>query len=247
MKRILSILIAIISVCGIHANIKQEADSAYATENYTLAIEKYQQLTDVSDDADVYYNLGNAYYKNGDVARAVLNYERALLLRPWDTDVKHNLKLASSKTIDKIIPQSEMFFITWFKNIISLLTVDIWSTIAIISFTITLVLLLLYLLSNKLIIRKVSFFTSIFMLVVCILTNIFAYVQYKKYTTRNEAIVMATSINVKSTPNQTGTNVFVIHAGTKVTIVDDTMNEWKEIQLSDGKIGWVETSDIEVI
>lgn len=247
MKKTLLHIILVLFCASLHANIKVAADSAYAIENYNIAIENYKQLLENGKHADVYYNLGNSYYKMGDIARAILNYERALTLKPWDDDIQHNLELARSKTIDKIVPQSEMFFITWIKNLIASLTMDVWATISIVTFIITLTLLLLYLLSNKLVIRKISFFTSIFTLILCASSIIFSWMQFNRSKNRSEAIVISSAVDVKSTPNLTGTDVFVIHSGTKVEIVDDTMTEWKEVRLQDGKIGWLRTNDIEKI
>lgn len=247
MKRTLLHIILIVFCTSLYANSKVAADSAYATENYNLAIEKYTQLLETGNHADVYYNLGNSYYKVGDIARAILNYERALSLKPWDNDIQHNLELAKSKTIDKIVPQSEMFFVTWTKQLIASLTMDVWAKLSIITFILTLALLLVYILSNKLLFRKICFFSSIFTFFICVCSITFAWIQFNRYKNRSEAIVISTAVDVKSTPNTTGTDVFVIHSGTKVEIVDDSMTEWKEVQLQDGKIGWLKANDIEKI
>ena len=197
--------------------------------------------------AELYYNLGNAYYRTENITRAVLNYERALLLSPGDRDIRFNLQLAQSKTIDKIVPESEMFFITWYHSLVNLMSVDGWARMAVFSLALVIVLFLIYLFSEPVWLRKVGFFGGMFLLVVFVLSNIFAWQQKQNLLFRKGAIVTSTSVTVKSTPAKNGTDLFILHEGTKVSITDGSMKDWKEIRLADGKEGWIESNKIEMI
>ena len=226
---------------------KVEADSAYAQGHYQQAIADYQALLKQGASADLYYNLGNAYYRSENITQAVLNYERALLLSPGDRDIRFNLQLARSKTIDKIVPESEMFFITWYHALVNLMSVDGWARTAIFSLALVIVLSLVYLFSQPVWLRKIGFFGGITLLVVFVLANVFASQQKQSLVHRKGAIVMSPSVTVKSTPAANGTDLFILHEGTKVTITDGSMRDWKEIRLADGKEGWIESKKIELI
>ena len=207
----------------------------------------YEALLKQGISSDIYYNLGNCYYRMDDMTRAVLNYERALLLSPGDRDVRLNLQLARSKTIDKIVPESEMFFVTWYRSLVNLMSVDGWARTAIVSLVVALILALLYLFSDRIWLRKLGFFGSILLLLTFALSNLFAYQQKQALVHRSGAIIIHSAVNVKSTPAHNGTDLFILHEGTKVTITDDSMNDWKEIRVADGKEGWLQTKDIEII
>ena len=226
---------------------KAEADSAYVRGEYQQAIKYYEALLKQGASADLYYNLGNAYYRTENITRAVLNYERALLLSPSDRDIRFNLQMARSKTIDKIIPEQEMFFVTWYRSLISLASVDGWARTALISLALAIMLALVYLFSDRIWLRKVGFFGAFLMVAVFLCSNLFAHQQKQQLLHRKGAIVVAPAVTVKSTPAQNGTDLFILHEGAKVTITDASMKDWKEIRLADGKEGWIETRQIEFI
>lgn len=112
---------------------KAEADSAYVRGQYQQAISLYESLLEQGSSADVFYNLGNAYYRTENIPEAVLNYERALLLSPGDRDIRFNLQIARSRTFDKIVPESEMFFVTWYRSLVSMMSVDGWARTALVA------------------------------------------------------------------------------------------------------------------
>ena len=226
---------------------KAAADSAYVNGNYQEAIKGYESLLKLGASAELYYNLGNAYYRTENITRAVLNYERALLLSPGDADIRFNLQIARSKTIDKIVPESEMFFVTWYRSLINLMSVDGWARMALVSLALVIVLFLVYLFSARVWMQKLGFFGGAILLVAFVLSNIFAWQQSQNLLYRQGAIVIAPSVTVKSTPAQNGTDLFILHEGTKVVITDGSMKNWREIRLADGKKGWLESKKIEVI
>lgn len=230
-----------------HAVTKEEADSAYVRGEYQQAVKDYEALLKEGASADLYYNLGNAYYRMENITRAVLNYERALLLSPGDRDIRFNLQLAQSKTIDKIVPESEMFFVTWYRTLVNLMSVDGWARTALISLALAVALMLVYLFSGRIWLRKAGFFGGLLLMVVFIVGNIFAWQQKKELVFRKGAVVIAPSVTVKSTPAANGSDLFILHEGTKVTITDGSMQGWKEIRIADGKEGWIESKKIEII
>ena len=247
------ILLAVISLSSFlfplssHAVTKAEADSSYIRGQYQQAITQYEALLKQGASADLYYNLGNAYYRTENIPEAVLNYERALLLSPGDRDIRFNLQIARSKTFDKIVPESEMFFVTWYRSLVSMMSVDGWARTALISLALTIILLLVYLFSERIWLRKAGFFGGVALLVLFVGANIFAWQQKEDLLNRKGAIIFAPAVTVKSTPAANGTDLFILHEGTKVVITDGSMKEWKEIRLADGKEGWIESKHIRVI
>lgn len=226
---------------------KEQGDSAYIRHDYAAAIQIYEMLLNQGESAEIYYNLGNSYYKSDNIAKAILNYERALLLSPGDSDIRANLEIARSKTVDKVVTVPEVFFIEWGKSLVNRFSADAWGKMGIICFFLLLIALCLFLLSKHVIVKKVGFISGLILLFVIILTNIFAFQQKQKLLERNKGIIMQPSVTVRSTPSESGTGLFILHEGYKVVIKDDSMREWKEIQLEDGKVGWVPTKVMEII
>lgn len=226
---------------------KQNADAEYQKGNYQQAIKDYEDLLKTGSSAELYYNLGNAYYRTDNITKSVLAYERAHLLSPGDEDINFNLKFVSGKTIDKITPVSEMFFITWYKSLVNSTDVDTWAKYGILCIIVALVLVLIYLFAPVISLRKIGFFGGILFFVIFLFCNLFAYQQKKALTNRTGAIVMTSAVNVKKTPAKSSATQFVIHEGTRVEITDKTMQGWSAIKLADGREGWIEKKNLEII
>lgn len=226
---------------------KKNADDEYKKGNYQQAIKDYEELLKKGPCVKLYYNLGNSYYRTDNITRAVLNYERALLLAPGDADVRFNLQMARSKTIDKITPKSEMFFVTWYKSLVNLASVDQWASVAIVSIIVALIAILSYLFASKLLLRKAGFYCGVVFIVIFVFSNIFAYEQKQILTNRTGAIVIAPSAGLKKTPVASSESNVIIHEGSRVEIIDDTMKDWKLVELEDGREGWILNSQIERI
>ena len=226
---------------------KAEGDSAYIKNDFASAIQIYESLLQQGEAPEIYYNLGNCYYITDDIARAILNYERALLLSPGNADIRANLEIARSKAIDKVTPVPEIFFITWIKSLVNSQSSDAWARTGIISFLLLLVSLAIFFFTQHIKWKKIGFSAAILFLIVTVLSNLFASQQKSYLTNRNDAIILSPSVTVRSTPSESGTSLFVLHEGRKVEIKDNSMREWKEIRLEDGKVGWVPSSSIEVI
>ena len=154
---------------------KSNADAEYAKGNYQQAIVDYEELLQNGVSADLYYNLGNAYFRTENITKAILNYERAHMLSPGDEDIQFNLQFARSKTIDKITPQSEMFFVGWYHSLVNLTSVDRWAYTAVVSIILVLVLLLMYLFAENITLRKIGFYGAVASLLLFLLANLFAF------------------------------------------------------------------------
>lgn len=226
---------------------KQNADDCYKKGNYQQAIIDYKELLKQGVSSEICYNLGNAYFRSDNLANAILYYERALLLSPGDKDIRFNLQFANSKTIDKITPEDENVFVTWYKSIVNFTNVDRWAKISVISIIISLFLMLVYLFAYSVKERKIGFYGSIAFLVVFLFTTLFAWQQKSFLENRNGAIVMAPSVSVKTSPLDKANDSFVLHEGTRVEITDNGIKGWKAIRIGDGREGWIKTSAIESI
>lgn len=227
--------------------LKVQADSAYSAEDFDTAEQIYLQLAQQGESSVVYYNLACTYYRQENMAKAVLWFERALQLDPSDDDIRFNLTMARSKTIDRIIPRHEMFFVSAWNSLMHSQSVTEWAYSAIAVFIIALFLVALYLYCSSVALRKVGFFGAIVSLILCLLFNVLAYSLRNYNNTHTAGIVMEPAVTVKSTPTKSGTDLFVIHEGTRVEIIDNTMRDWAEVQIADGKVGWIEKNTYEAI
>ena len=243
------LLLAMICFGGTSAKAvtKNNADTEYQKGNYQQAIRDYEEILKNGESAEIYFNLGNAYYRTDNITKAVLNYERARLLSPGDDDINFNLQFARSKTIDKITPQSEMFFITWYKSLVNFTSVDNWAKTGILCIVMALLLVLLYLFGPQLMLRKIGFFGGLAFFVIFLLSNLFAFQQKQALDNRTGAIIMTPSVNIKKTPAKNSADQFVLHEGTRVDIIDKGMTDWRCIRVGDGREGWIETKAIEEI
>jgi tetratricopeptide (TPR) repeat protein len=216
-----------------------KANNLYAAGEYREAITFYNMIEASGEvSADLFYNIGNAYFKQNILSKSILYYERAIKLHPGDPDITHNLALANAMTVDKIEAVPEFFVFTWVKNIRSSAGTDTWAWLSIILFAFCLLLLGLFFFAHNITLRKFSFFLSILILLGSITGGIFAYYQKKELHDTSAAIITPAVITVKSSPDTSGKDLFILHEGTKVTILE-TLGEWQCIKLADGKQGWI--------
>ena len=228
-------------------SLKQKADEAYSKGKYQEAIVNYEAALKKGKSADLYYNLGNAYYRTDNVTRAVINYERAHLLAPGDKDINHNLEVARSKTIDNIQPGEKIFFKVWFEDIKTSMGIDTWATLSLISLVVALILFLVYLFVKQMTVRKVAFYLSLVLVVFFIFGNVFASQLNDFATNSSAAIIVSPTVTAKKTPTDQAADVCVLHEGTRVEITDKALKGWYEIRLVDGREGWITDKDVEVI
>ena len=185
--------------------------------------------------------------RTDDITKAIINYERAHRLAPGDDDIQFNLQFARSKTIDKVAPQAEVFFVAWYHSLVNLTSVDRWAVIAVVSIILVLTLLLLYLFAESVALRKVGFFGAIAFLLLFLFANIFAFQQKRTLENTNGAIVVSSSVSIRKSPTDNAETAFVLHEGTRVDITDKSIKGWKEIKMPDGREGWLTDDTIEEI
>lgn len=248
MKQYICILLMLSLLTPAQASQKTDADRLYEQEKYEQAAQAYEQLlAEQGTAAEVYYNLGNCYYKLDDIPQAILNYERALRIDPSDEDTRANLALARSKTSDKVTPPSEMFFVTWWKDLCNSLSITTWTTLAVGAFILMLLGILAYMFLGNLTLRKVGIYTAIVLLFAVVLTNLCALSQHLMTRSHTDGIIFTSAVTVKSSPSESSTDLFIIHAGSKVEILDNTMEQWREVKLEEGKQGWIPANTLEII
>ncbi len=224
-----------------------EGNQFYQAGNYQKAIESYTYIINKNfKSAYLYYNLGNAYHKINEPAKAILWFERALKLDPSNDDIKHNIAFVNQQLEDKIEIIPKFFISEWYLNIVYSLTTDQWAVMSIFACFLMIFSLISSLFTRNVMIKTT---TSIFVFLFLFITIFSIHFAYK-INTRNEknpeAIVMKSILTGKSTPDETGNDLFVIHKGIKV-IITDQLNNWTEIKLPNGEKGWVQYTDIEKI
>ena len=241
-----TILLATFSISA-QNHLLTQANEAYTNSDFQKAAGLYEELLKANgESATVYYNLGNSYYKLNKIAPSILNYERALLLEPGNSDIRFNLEIARLKAVDRIVPIDDFFLTEWFRSIQNLLSADDWSNFSIACFILFIACLFLFFFSRRVFIKKSGFFTGFVLLIFIIFGNSFAYNQKKKLTQRNAAIILAPTTTIKSSPDNSGTDLFNLHEGTKV-VLKNKLGNWNEIETADGNVGWIKSSEIEVI
>ncbi|MCD4769633.1 MAG: SH3 domain-containing protein [Bacteroidales bacterium] len=219
----------------------------YGSGDYQGAIKTWEKLVSSGFiSPDLYYNLGNAFFKDGGIPGAILYYEKALLIKPFNEDIQYNLEIARSYTVDSFETISELFYIRWFKMISLMFSSNYWALISLILFICTLGLLLIYLFSGRLNVKKLSFIAALFLLISSIITISFSYQNRIITIKKRDAIIFTPVVTGKSSPDESGNDLFVIHEGTRVKI-EDELGEWYEIRLSDGNVGWIRSEDVRKI
>jgi len=228
-------------------SLNSKGNQLYSDGNYEEAVQTWEELSESGyEAAAIYYNLGNAYFKSNKIAPAILNYERAKILAPHNKDINYNLELARTYVVDKIDELTEVFYLRWYKNIVQIFSSNTWAIVTIIAFMIFLVLFSVYLYSKSYLSKKIAFWLSVLLLLIWLCAFAFSRSGNKLATDHNKAIVFNPSVTGLSSPDESGTELFLIHEGTKVTVVDE-LNEWTEILLSSGTKGWLLSSSIEKI
>ena len=220
------------------------ANAAYAEGRYDEAATLYQAMIDEQPNATLYYNLGNAQFKKGELAQAILAYERALRLEPNHKDAQYNLAFAQSRITDNIVEQ-DFFVSSWVRAVRNRLSESTWLILSISLFVLALVGLLLFLLGREPWLRKTAFHVAWVALLFSLIAGLNAASLHKRDTLRNEAIITQGVVNAKSSPDRSGTDLFTLHEGTKVTI-RETIGEWSNVSVGQN-VGWIRTTCLERI
>jgi len=219
----------------------------YAAGDYQVASETYEQILASGLESHVlYYNLGNSYYKLNQISLAILNYERALLINPGDDDTKYNLSLANQLIADRIEPLPEFFLVKWWNALGNNLSGNAWALSAIFLFTTSLIFIFLFVIIRRQVFRRISVPVIAVAMILSIFSLSFAVKKANRLTKHETAIVFSPSVTIKSSPDTSGTDLFVLHEGIKVQILEE-VSDWYEIQLADGNKGWIPTESVELI
>jgi hypothetical protein len=222
--------------------------SAYSAGMYGTALEHYRYIIDSlhQESAALYYNMGNAAFKRNDLASAILYYEKALKLAPNDEDLIFNLGLANSRIPDKIEPLPEMFFARWYRSITHLFTPNQWAYLTLGTLALALVFLALYFVAYRIAVRKIGFWMGVVLFLCFIFSLTVAHQTATEQTAHNTGIVFSASLTVKSAPEENGSDIFVLHEGAKVWILE-SVNTWYKIKIANGSVGWVPAGEVEEI
>lgn len=226
------------------SDLQTKAEKLYSEKKYKEVIETYESiLKEGSASYKLHYNLGNAYYKNNELGKAIYNYELAIKLQPNNKDVKANLRIANEKTIDKI-ESKENFFIGAIKSeLVSLLSTDGWAWLSIFSLVISLAMAFLFFMSSHLILKRLGFFLSCISFILFIGSMLLGFTALNGKHTTNFAIVINTESKIHEEPNTSSNSKFNLHEGTKVNVLE-TNADWTNIKLENGNEGWIKTSDV---
>ena len=219
----------------------------YTASNYQEALNEWMDIYNTGyRSAELDYNIGNAYFKLNNVPGAILFFERARLLKPADSNINYNLQISRSLVVDKFEEIPELFFVRWFDLLSLLLSANIWAVISIISFILFLVLLSVYIYSSRYRIKVMGFWAALLFLILSASSLAFTVRNRSLVYDNKQAVIFAPSVNGKSSPDNSGTDLFILHEGSKVTI-EDNVGEWYEIKLSDGNKGWVPSNSLTII
>jgi len=254
MKRIgKHILLLMLVVVSLHAtainpdSLMVRANRAYDHQQYDSAINMYQSILKQGlVSPTLYFNLGDAYFRQKDMPSAILYFEKAKKLDPNNADIQYNLNLANTMIPDKIVKVPEMFLKRWWDYFYNLFDANTWAILSLVSLTFFVLLVGIFILSQGRSARKISFFFGILMLLISVAA--FGLASQKAYYLQhhNEAIIFTPTITAKSSPTPNSVDLFVIHQGTKVRLMDE-VDGWKKIRLQNGSIGWLPKQSMKAI
>jgi len=236
----------LLAICA-HAQLAEQesmmerANQSYSSADYTSAVSQYESVLGSGyESSGLYFNLGNSYFKLNNIPAAILYYEKARKLDPTDEDIQFNLDLANSRIIDKMEPLPEFFLRTWWKSARDLFSSDQWAKTGLAGFILALVSVMSFIIFRSVTLRKISFWAGIVFLTLMSVSLIFSISGYREYSRQSSAIIFSPTVTVKSSPNDSSVDLFVIHEGTKVYITDH-VEGWSEVRLANGNVGWVMT------
>ncbi|MDA3865945.1 MAG: tetratricopeptide repeat protein [Salinivirgaceae bacterium] len=225
-----------------YQNWMDSANTAYSNQQYDKAVMYYQQVLDHGiTSADLHYNLGNAWYKQNRTAEAILHYEKALKYNPKHSDARFNLELANNRITDRITPPDIPFYEQWYNQLWQSQTLSEWTTISIVVFILLVFAVVIFIFTRSILTKKILLPVAILMLLLTF-SSLHMASKAKSYVENDKnAIVFNYSLNVKSAPSKTGTDLFTIHEGLKIEILNE-MGEWTRISIVDGRMGWIPSS-----
>jgi tetratricopeptide (TPR) repeat protein len=241
--QVFKVLLAFVLAAGVFmanaenaVKVFEKANAAYKAGEYEKAIGEYESILKAGkENAGLHYNLGNAYYKTKNLGKSILHYEKALKLAPDDEDVIHNLKLANTQTVDRLIPVPQLAMLGWWQNFRQQKTSAGWGWLALGTVWVSLLAFAIYLFTSF---KRTGFFLGSFFLVCSLFFLYLRMGQKQVEEAPDTAILLAESFSMKSAPGENSTDIFMIHEGIKLQ-VQDKVGDWYKVRLTDGKVGWV--------
>lgn len=225
----------------------QHANNLYQEGEFEAALNEYREILKSGYEAsDLYYNMGNAAFRSNSIGRSILYYEKALKLDPSHSDAAHNLEFVSRYRVDAFEEVPELFLRTWISAAVRALPESTWSIMALLSFGLTLGFILVYLFAKGIGLKKGAFFAALLGMIFFIFTLLSGISQHRRIIEPEYGIILSPSVVVKSTPSETGNELFILHEGTKVT-VSEQVTGWHNIRIIDGREGWIRSEDFEYI
>lgn len=250
MKQFLIIFLTLLSnLIPSHAqsNLFESANKLYMSQQYAEAAKAYEDMIKLGNtSAEVFYNLGNSYYKTGDFTKAILNYERAKKLKPSDEDILFNIAIANQKTIDKIEPAPKVFYERWWDAYVASSTAGTRSLIGVALIWLAAIIGAVYIFTKNYAVKKFTFFSTFILLIAGLFFVMVASNQNSHSLNNKEAIIIPDNVYVKSSPDDKSTNLFMLHTGTKIELKDQ-LQGWKKIRIPNGNEGWLKEQSLEVI
>ena len=249
MRTIICVLFCCFSWAGFSQNdqLFKEANALYNDGKYAEAIDKYEAILNTGQhSAELYFNLGNANYKLNNIAPSVYYFEKARLLNPNDKDISNNLSYAQKMTVDAIDKVPQVGFSRIINNIVNTFSKDTWAKLAIVGVFLFVLLFLLYHFSYSTSRKRVAFVASVLGLLLTCFSIAMAFQKESLDKKNNPAIVFAQESRVKAEANKSSEEVFRLHEGTKVQVLE-AYEDWRKIQLSDNSVGWIPVDDIKLL
>ncbi|MCX7737261.1 MAG: tetratricopeptide repeat protein [Candidatus Kapabacteria bacterium] len=224
-----------------------KANELYAKGNYSEAIENYKSIIkDGYESAEIYFNIANSYYKLKKIPESILYYERARKIAPEDEDINFNLKIANLRIVDKFEVVPKFFITEWIESIRDMYSSEGWAKILIALIWITFLSLIGFMISWNILIKRLLFFIALGSLILSLTSGFFAIQKQKNEKYQQSAIIFSPRVDVRSSPDDKSTVLFILHEGTKVELLD-SVGEWTKIRIPRGDVGWIDKNAIEII
>lgn len=223
-------------------DLMSKANKFYQEQNYSEAKAYYEKIISQGfESGTLYYNLGNSYFKEGRIGKAILSYEKGLKLEPNDEDLQYNLKIANSRTIDRITEVPKLFLVSWWEGLVTSLGISGWLISVVLTFWFLLASIAIYFFSKKTTWQRITFFSGSISLSILVLLIVILSARVNREVANDYGILTELIYSAKTSPDEKSNDAFVIHEGVKFSL-EDSVGEWVKIRLLDGKIGWIQKS-----